>query len=144
MPLPLIREGTLGALYQTPRSARLLNGRPTGHALGDGGVWPGNLIIRPGSRSRNMMFPDVGRYFLVDDILDFAGLNLKTGALVLPIRLALGEQGRTLGGLGRATLRGTIFDLFSGIQEMASDTERHGSADVCTWVVTGLEIVRPA
>lgn len=142
MPLPLIREGTLGALYRSPRSARSRGTRPTGHTRADGSPWPGTLVVRPGSRSRNMMFPDVGRYLLIDEILDLSGVDLASGALRLPVRVALGEQGQVLGGLGEAALDTTITGLFGAIQEMASDTERHGSVDACTWVLEGLSLLR--
>ncbi len=142
MPLPLIREGTLGALYRSPRSARRYGTRPTGHTRADGSPWPGTLIVRPGGRSRNMMFPDVGRYLLIDELLDLSGVDLVTGALRLPVRVALGEQGQILGGLGNAVLDTTISGLFHAIAEMASDTERHGSVDACTWVIEGLTLTR--
>lgn len=142
MPLPLIREGTLGALYRSPRSARRHGTRPTGHTLADGGAWPGTLVVRPGGRSRNMMFPDVGRYLVIDEILDLSGLNLATGALSLPVRVGLGELGHVLGGLGMARLETTLSALFGAIQEMASDTERHGSVDACTWVLDGIPLTR--
>lgn len=140
MPLPLIREGTLGALYRSPRSARALGTRPTGHARWDGGVWPGNLVVRPGARSRNMMFPDVGRYVLIDDLLDLSGINLATGAIKVPVRLLLGEQGKPIGGLGRGVLDTTIVGLFGALVELANDVERHGSVDASTMVFEGLPI----
>lgn len=142
MPLPLIREGTLGALYRSPRSARTHGTRATGHARWDGTVWPGNLVIRPGARSRNMMFPDVGRYMLVDDLLDLSGIDLSTGALRLPVRLLLGEQGQPIAGLGQALIDTTVLDLFNGIVELANDVERHGSVDACTFVFEGVKVVR--
>jgi predicted Zn-dependent protease len=142
MPLPLIREGTLGALYRSPRSARRHGTRPTGHTLADGGAWPGTLVVRPGGRSRNMMFPDVGRYLVIDEILDLSGVDLASGAISLPVRVALGELGHVLGGLGTARLETTLSALFGAIQEMASDTERHGSVDTCTWVLAGLDLTR--
>ena len=142
MPLPLIREGSSGALYRGPRAANRAGTRPTGHVGVADAVWTGNLVLRPGGRSRNMMFPDVGRYLLVDEVLSWSGLDIQTGRLSLPVRLGLGEQGHTLGGLGTAILEGSLTGLFHGIREMASDTERHGAVDGCTWVVDGLTVRR--
>ncbi len=142
MPLPLIREGMMGALYRSPRSARRHGTRPTGHTRADGSPWPGTLIVRPGARSRNMMFPDVGRYLLIDEILDLSGLDVATGRMCIPVRAALGEQGHILGGLGTAVLDTTITAFFDAISEMASDTERHGTVDACTWVLEGISLMR--
>lgn len=140
MPVPLVREGRLGALYLDTCDARRRDMRPTGHYKADGSLWTGNLMIRPGARSRNMMFPDVGPYLLVADIFDLGGVDVATGAFVLPVRLCMGEQGQVKGTVGNATLRGTIQGFLSSIVEMASDTERHSAVDACTWVTEGLEI----
>ena len=142
MPLPLVREGTLGALYRSPRSARALGTRPTGHARWDGSAWPGNLVVRPGARSRNMMFPDVGRYVLIDDLLDLSGINLATGQIRGPVRLLLGELGKPIAGLGQGLLDTNIVELFSGLVELANDVERHGSVDASTMVFEGVKLIR--
>ena len=81
--LPIIREGVVGALYQDTELARELNSRPSGHE-GPDGCWPGNLVLRAGTRSRNMIFPELGPFLLLDD-LNVSGrwFDLQTGKLRL-------------------------------------------------------------
>ena len=140
MPLPLVREGEVGALYLSPRAARARGTRPSGHTRFDGGLWTGNLIVRAGQRSRNMMFPDIGRYLLIDEVLAPTGIDPVRGRLSVPVRVMLGELGAALGTIGTAKLTGTFAQLFGGVVEMASDHERHGAVDASTWVVEGLSL----
>jgi PmbA protein len=135
MVLPLIREGYASTVYMTPYRARQLNTRPTGHTNIDGTPWPGNLVIRPGARSRNMIHADLGPYLIVEDILNTAGIDPRSGKIDVPVRLAVGENGAILGFAGIHRLQMTAEALFGRIIEMGSDQERHGSVDACSWIL---------
>jgi hypothetical protein len=42
----------------------------------------GNLLLRSGNRSRNMMFPDLGRFLILDaSVTPTIDLDLKTGKI---------------------------------------------------------------
>jgi predicted Zn-dependent protease len=139
--LPLIREGAVGALYQSVEVARELNGRPSGHE-GAAGPWPGNLVLRPGTRSRNMIYPELGRYLLLDSRVDDgkAWFNLKTGKLRLQAHFFSGIAGEDPVYVGVHTIQTSFIELWSGIREIANDQRRFGSVDVSTWLVEGLRL----
>ena len=136
--LPLIREGHAATEYLSPYDARQLNTRPTGHTRSDGTPWPGNLVIRAGARSRNMIHADLGPYVIVEDILNTAGIDPKSGRIDVPVRLALGEGGKVLGFVGVRRINQPCEDVFKKIVEMGSDQERYGTVDACSWVLEGL------
>ncbi len=139
--LPLIREGCVGALYQGIELARELDGRPSGHEGADG-VWPGNLVLRAGTRSRNMIYPELGPFLLLDDLTvrGTKWFDLTTGKLRLKGHFFAGEAGKDSVYLGVLSINTTYADLWSGIREVANDQQRFGSVDVSTWVVDGLEV----
>ena len=138
--LPIIREGVVGALYQDTELARELNSRPSGHE-GPDGCWPGNLVLRAGTRSRNMIFPELGPFLLLDD-LNVSGrwFDLQTGKLRLKGHFFAGTSAEDLQYVGLHKLTTTFVDLWSGIQEVANDQQRFGAIDVSTWVVDGLKV----
>ena len=139
--LPLIREGCVGALYQGTELARELEGRPSGHA-GPDGIWPGNLVLRAGTRSRNMIYPDLGPFLLLDDLVVSGEkwFDLTTGKLRLKGHFFSGAAGKDLDYVGILSLNTSYVELWSGIREVANDQQRFGSVDVSTWVVDGLEV----
>jgi PmbA protein len=140
MALPLIREGEVGSFYLGPEGGRKRDLRPTGHARADGQVWPGNLILRPGSRTRNMIFPELRRFLLIDDLPETGGANLATGALDLQVRPLVFEGTECLGSAGPMRLRTNVVDLLTGVVDLASDHERIGDVDACTVIVEGLTL----
>ncbi len=136
--VPLIREGQRGSTYLTPEAARRVDARPTGHVSGDSGIWVGNLVVRPGNRSRNMLFPDFGRFALASDVLDVSGIDVVRGTMVLPLRVFVADNTGVHGYVGVRTLRTDVWTLFGAIVELASDHERHGCVDACTMIVEGI------
>jgi predicted Zn-dependent protease len=138
MVLSLIREGHAAQEYLSPYHARQLNTRPTGHTHIDDTPWPGNLVIRPGARSRNMIHAELGPYLIVEDILNTAGIDPRSGRIDVPVRLALGELGQVLGFIGVRRINLPCEDVFKKIVEMGSDQERYGTVDACSWVLEGL------
>lgn len=133
----LITEGIADGLYEGVRRAAEHGRRPTGHELEDGGLWMGNLIIRPGSRSRNMLFPDLGTFVAVDEVLDVSDVSERSGKIDVPVRLSRWEGADWAGTIGEAVLDTDIFELFGGIQNLTSDQSRHGRVDACTVITEG-------
>jgi len=135
--MTLIREGIADALYEGPQRAASHGRRPTGHERADGSLWPGNLIIRPGSRSRNMLFPDLGTFVAIDAVLDSSGISERSGAIKIPVRLSRWEGPTWQGTIGDAVLDTTVFELLGGIRHLTSDQSRFGRVDACTWITEG-------
>ncbi|MFT5686356.1 MAG: putative Zn-dependent protease [Myxococcota bacterium] len=140
VPLPLIREGIASSVYLDPVQARKRNARPTGHVRHDGSLWPGNLLIRPGSRSRNMLFADLGRYLTALDFIEPPVLDLTTGELTMSVWVFLDGVDRGRGRLGGFRIKTTIFELFDSLKSLASDQTRMGMVDTCTWITEGLPL----
>ncbi len=135
--MTLIREGIADAMYEGPQRAARHGRRPTGHERADGTLWPGNLIIRPGSRSRNMLFPALGSFVAIDAVLDTSGISERSGAIKVPVRLSRWEGPTWQGTIGEAVLDTTVFELFGGIRNLTSDQGRYGRVDACTWITEG-------
>jgi len=129
VPLTLLREGVIGAQCHSPETARADGTRATGHVR-NGKIQPSNLVIRPGSRTRNMIRAEVGE-LLVLDAPPF--LNLDTGRLEGPAQVLHVRDGETLGFYEVAFDIG-LLDFFAGVVEFASDQERHIGVDTPTGV----------
>lgn len=140
MAVPLLREGMSGGVYLGPELARSRGLRPTGHRRADGGLWPGNLVLRPGSRSRNMLLPDLGRHLAVDDFLDLDGIDLARGTLDLPVRTLVMNGPEVVGCAGVARLTCAIPTLLQAVTDLCSDQERIRDVDACTWITHGLAL----
>ncbi len=134
----LIKEGRAAGLYQGPRAAQQVDARPSGHERADGSIWPGNLVVRPGSRSRNMVYPDLGTFVLVEEITDSGGVDPNTGTIDVGALVFVADASGTHGCAGIRRLRCTADDLLSGIQRICNDQQRHGIVDTATWVVEGV------
>ncbi len=141
--LPLLKEGRLGAVYLSPRAARARDVRPSGHHHDDGRLWPGNLVVRPGNRSRNMIFPLLDGIVVLDELDAPPAVDLARGTVSLLGRaFAAGPQGIT-GFIGLRRLRATAPELLGAVTHVLNDHERHGSVDTPTWVLQGLRLSDP-
>jgi hypothetical protein len=140
MVVPLIREGVCGGFYQGPRIAAQADARPTGHARHDDALWPGNLVVRPGNRTRNMIFPELGAFLLIDDVLDVSGIDPRSGRVSAPVRVLVLQGTAVVGSPGVCRLETTADALLMGLRELASDQQRHGLVDTPTWVVEGVPL----
>lgn len=137
-PVNLIKEGRLGGLYQGVRSARRSDARPSGHETWDGGAWLGNLVVRAGNRSRNMIFPELGTLVLVDDLVSIDRCDLRSGELVLQVHAHRYESTEPQGFCGVQRLACRIEDLLGGVVHVLNDQARLGVVDTPTWVVEGV------
>lgn len=140
MALPLLREGVSGSVYMGPHLARRRRHRPTGHERQDGSLWHGNLIVRSGTRSRNMLLPDLGPHVAIADFTDLSGVDLAAGTLDLPVRTMAMNGPEIVGCVGFRRLRCTIQELLSAVVDVCSDQERINDVDACTWILQGVAV----
>lgn len=138
VPLVLIREGRLGTVYAGPDDARAHDARPTGHEIAGGGLWVGNLVVRPGTRTRNMVFPELGRFLLVEDPSADPTLDLRTGQLVLRGPAVLMGPSGPEGALPDWSWAGPVRALLGRVTHLCADQERHGVVDTPTWAMAAL------
>ena len=129
VPLTLLREGTLGARYHTPETARAMRSQATGHVR-DGQLRPSNLVIRPGARTRNMIHAELGDLLLLDSP---PPVDLIAGRLVGPARVVRVVDGETVGA-HEVHFDVGISAFLDGVVEFAADQERHIGVDTPTGV----------
>lgn len=135
IPVTLLKEGVPNSLYHDPESARAQGLRPTGHVT-DGALRPTNLVVRPGSRTRNVILTELRDHLVIDDL---PPLNLETGRIAGPILLGVVRGGQREGA-AIAHLDLDVRDLLSRVDEVASDQERNGEVDAPTLVLRGLSL----
>jgi hypothetical protein len=87
-----------------------------------------------------MIFPDLGTFVILHELVDLDILNLKTGKLVLRGHMYKGDCGAPQVYAGVHTIETTVVDLWSGVTEVANDQRRFGFVDCSTWVVKGLSV----
>jgi len=137
LPVTLLKEGVVAGWYQGAAAAGKSDSRPSGHEGPGGALWIGNLICRAGTRSRNMLFPDMARFVVVDEVLGVEPVELKSGRLRARVRCSTWERNACVGSAGEQVLDTTADQLFMGVLHLCNDQERHGVVDTPTWIVDG-------
>ena len=136
VPVPLWVEGVPTGRYLGVQAAVEQGLRPSGHVGFDNGLWPGNLVVRPGSRSRNMLFPELGPLVICEELLD-CKVNLATGSLKLKLRCFTGGYEMEPAYIGDLTMKTDVDSLLSSVIHMASDQERIDFVDTPSWILDG-------
>lgn len=139
-PVTLLREGILSGCYVGAALARSRGVRPSGHERLDGSLNHGNLLLRSGSRTRNMLLPELGHHLAIEEILDLSGVDLSTGRLDLPVQVLVMDGPHVQGTAGVGRLQVGVVELLSAVTELCSDQERVRETDGSTWILHG---VRP-
>jgi len=128
----LLKEGVVHGLYHDPETARAEGLRPTGHVTG-GALTPTNLIVRPGSRTRNVILGELVTYLLLDRL---PPIDTTTGRLDGEVPVVVVERGERVGS-ARVRMQISIAALFAAIQEIAADQERACEVDASTTIFSG-------
>lgn len=139
--VPLLREGVVYGNLLTPERARAREERPTGHSTLDGGLRISNLTLRRGSRSLSACRSDHGgTFFLVSRVDGLNKVDLATGRYDLRLWGTL--QGDDDGVVRGARVTGDcLFDLFTDVVEISSDTDRWSHVDAPGLTLDGIEFV---
>ena len=89
-----------------------------------------------------MMFPELGEFVILDQLVVHGSswINIRKGTLALTGHYFSSDAGSTPTYIGVRTIRTKLRDLWSGIQEVGNDQQRHGFVDVSTWVVDGMSL----
>lgn len=136
-PVVILREGVSAGLYLDPEAARGADLRPTGHSMG-GEILPSNLIMRPGSRTRNAIGMDLDDYLTIEDIHAEAPVDAATGLLETTCDLMLYRGHRLGGAISGLPLRLPVASFLAGIREIASDQLRVEEVDASPAVLDPL------
>jgi PmbA protein len=140
IPVPLMRDGVLNGVYLDPEQARRRDSVPTGHAGPAGSLWAGNILLRPGTRTRNMLFADLSRYLVAIDLMKPPTLDVAGGMLQLDLWMLLDGPERSPGKLGAYRVDVPLKDFLASVTLIASDQSRFGSVVACTLITEGLPL----
>lgn len=131
----LLREGVVNSLLHDPETARAQGLRPTGH-VGPGGIAPSNLVVRPGSRTRNVILTELKDFLVIDEL---PPVNLDSGRIAGEVNVVVFAGGQRQGGV-RARVDTTAPVLLRQVVELAADQERSEEVDAPTVVFGGVEL----
>lgn len=134
--VPLIRAGRPERRYLDLRRARALDLRPTGHWWGDA-LRPANLVLRSGTRSIHASLADRATWALWLDDLGEEAVDLRTGEVDAVVNGVVLHGNEPRGALRHARIRGNLLRVFEEVDEVASDTDRHGYVDAPGLLVRG-------
>ena len=126
----LLKEGVVNGLYHDPETARAHGLRPTGHVT-DGALRPSNLVVRPGSRTRNVILGELGLYLALDR---FPPLNVATGRWTGVVPVMVCEKHDRKGSF-RAEVDWSVREVLTAVRELAADQERNAEVDASTAVL---------
>lgn len=126
----LLKEGVVHSLYHDPETARAEGLRPTGHTWG-GRLAPSNLVVRPGSRTRNVILTELADYLLLDRLPAVDAVNGRVKGEVLVGVFRGGERQ----GTARLVIDVPLPTLLGAVRELAADQERVCEVDTPTLVL---------
>ncbi len=131
----ILREGVVNSLLHDPETARAAGLRPTGH-VGPGGLAPSNLVVRPGSRTRNVILTELKDFLVVDEM---PPVDLGNGRIAGEVNVVVFAGGQRQGGV-RARVDTTAPVLLQQVAELAADQERSEEVDAPTAVFRGVAL----
>jgi predicted Zn-dependent protease len=135
----LICEGVVRDFYISSEDASDSEHRPTGHIGIDGNLWPGNIIVKAGRRSLNMILrPDEATIFCTH-LLTPIIFDEETGDIEMLIGCSMlrDEKRRRLHGI---RIKTDVVQIFDAIDEVASTQRRTDAVDASDWVLRNLDV----
>lgn len=135
----LICEGFVRDFYISVDDAALWDLKPTGHLGFDNSLWPGNLIVKAGRRSLNMILTQNDVAIFCTHLLAPIRFDEATGdiELLLGCSLLREEKRRRLHGV---RIKKHIVQIFDAIDEVASTQRRIDSVDASDWILKDLKV----
>ena len=139
----LVDRGLLSTYLFDTYSARKMGRQSTANAvrsLSDGpGVGISNLIVDPGTMSRDELISGISEGLLVTELIGF-GVNTITGDYS---RGAFGywiKNGKISHPVSELTIAGTLDEIYKGIRAVGSDLEIRSTINTPSLLVEGLRI----
>ncbi|MFZ5480065.1 MAG: metallopeptidase TldD-related protein [Myxococcota bacterium] len=126
----LLKEGVVHGLFHDPESARAVGLRPTGHVR-DGAIRATNLVVRPGSRTRNVILAELRDYLAPDRA---PAVDLAGGRLVGLVPVVVVRGGERVG-TTRLSVDVPLAKVLGAVRELAADQERSAEVDASTVVL---------
>lgn len=141
-PLDLVADGVLTGWLATSADARQLGIKPTGHASrsvgGSPAAGPSNLMLMPGTKSREELLASVPRGILVTELIG-QGVNPVTGDYSRGAAGFLVEGGAIGAAVSEITIAGNLRQMFATL-EPASDLELRRGIDAPTLLIPDMTV----
>lgn len=141
---PLIQDGVACAYLYNLQYAAKDGVRSTGNASrGLGGlpdVGTSNLLLLPGSRSRDALLRDVANGFFVTELMGLHTLNPVSGDFSLGAKGVAVRGGELAGPVAAVTIAGNLLDFLKRISAVGADVETFGSTAAPSVVVEDVTV----
>lgn len=141
-PRALVDQGRLTGWLMDSAAARQLGAAPTGHASrGSSGaphVAAGNLVLQPGTLSRDALMSDIADGIYVTELIGM-GVNGVTGDYSRGASGFRISGGAIAGPIAEFTVAGNLIDMFARLVA-ADDLEIYRGIDVPTLRIDGLSV----
>ncbi|GAA4028451.1 TldD/PmbA family protein [Sphingomonas rosea] len=141
-PLDLVADGVLTTWLASSTDARQLGIQPTGHASrsvgGSPGAGPSNLMLLPGSHSREELLASVPKAILVTELIG-QGVNPVTGDYSRGAAGFLVENGKIGEAVAEITIASNLKDMFRTLIP-ASDLELRRGIDSPTVLIPAMTV----
>lgn len=134
----LVSEGQLGAWLLDCASARQLGRAPTGHAGSGGGIAAGNVVLHPGTLTRDALIADISDGIYVTELVG-QGVNLMTGdysRAAAGFAIVNGEIAHPVSGF---TIASSLPAMFAAMR-VADDLDTHLTTQVPSIRIDGMTI----
>jgi PmbA protein len=141
-PMNLVEDGVLTTWLADSAAARQLGIRPTGHAArgvsGAPGASPSNLVLQPGTRSREQLLAAFPRAIVVTELIG-QGVNGVTGDYSRGAAGFLVTGGEIGPPVSEITIASNLLDMFATL-EPASDLEVRRGIDAPSILVPEMTV----
>ena len=122
----IIKNGVLQTYLYNLTTAAKDGVQTTGNGFGGGkkGVEPAFIAVKPGKKSQEELFKDVGEGVFITDVSGLhAGLNRQSGNFSLQSTGFLIENGKKGRPLDLITVSGNLFEIFKDVLEVGNDVK---------------------
>ncbi|MBM75933.1 MAG: hypothetical protein CMK59_11080 [Proteobacteria bacterium] len=135
MMLTLIREGMCDALYID--SLRALEDEicPTGHVGLSQKLWYGNILIKAGRRSLNMIMQEDDVALTILYCTEPVQIDLKTGECSFVGYAVTTSSKKSHAHFGLVYYKGPVLDILNQVEECTNHQIREGFIDACEWIL---------
>ena len=131
----LLQDGVVHDFYVPHTTALQKSIQSSGHLDWDDNIFYGNIMIKAGRRSLNMIFDENVKAVVGEHIIGKIDFNQKTGAIAFQICMMLRENNDKMHYVGIARFKGNILDILSNVVEATNQSERFDFIDASGWIL---------
>ena len=128
-PRVLIQDGHVNHFYSHDLE------QPSGHLDWDDKIYFGNIMVKSGRRSLNMIFDEGVQALVGECIVGSIKFDQQSGDISFTICLMLREGNDVMSYVGLAKYKGNVLDILSNVVEATNQSERFGFIDSSGWIL---------